>query len=278
MGLIFRSKNNTIIPIQTSGISKGIQSSSIGAPARLGGSEAVPNDRLFQFAYDAKEKAETKLRERKPIKEVQNFTAVKFEAESNKKTKLQQLEEKTDAYKERLDKIRGKTADVKEKRDDIRDALKNLNFEKTALSGYNINSVDDALRLNNLIGGDPKIQKQLEQIQNLKIKNLKKQSDKEALRLGKLYEQQTKQNAEVIDETARELGLKYDPSTDSYVPDENTVQVAEQNLNVTMSPAQKQQLLQTQIQAPPKLDSTEIMILMQSEGGQERLRNWGYFK
>ncbi len=62
MVLIFRSKNNTIIPIQTSGISKGIQSSSIGAPARLGGSQAVPNDRLFQFAYDAKEKAENKLK------------------------------------------------------------------------------------------------------------------------------------------------------------------------------------------------------------------------
>ena len=278
MGLIFRSKNNTIIPIHTGGISKGIQSSSIGAPARIGGSQAIPNDRLFQFAYDAKEKAESKLQERKPIKIVQNFTAEKFKAESNKKTKLQQLEEKSDAMKERLDKIRGRSVDVKEKREDIRDALSNLKLEKTALDGYNINSLDDALRLNNLIGGDPKIQKQLEQIQNLKIKTLKKQTDQEALRVGKLYEQQTKQNAEVIDETARELGLKYDPSTDTYVPDEDTVQVAEENLNVTMSPAQKQQLLQTQIQAPPRLDSTEIMILMKSAGGQERLRNWGYFK
>lgn len=277
MVLKFITKNKTIIPIESGNTSKGISKSSIGAPARIGDSRAIPNDRLFQFAYDAKEKAETKLKERKPINEVQNFEAVRAESEHKKKGKIEQLDEKVDAYKERLEKIRGRSQNVKQEREDIRNVLKNLNLEKTALAGYNINTLEDALRLNNLIGGDKQLQKELERIQNAKIKSLKKQSDEEAIKLGKLYEQKSKDNAEIIDETARSLGLKYDRVTDSYVPDENTVKVAQENLGVEFSNAQKEQLQQTQIQAPPRLSQTEVLILLESSAGRERLQKWGYY-
>jgi len=278
MALSFITRNKQVIPIESGSASKGISHSSIGAPARLGTSQAIPNDRLFEFAYKAKENAQTKLRERKPIKDVQNFAAEKATSEFKKKNKIEELDEKADALKIRLDQIRGRSADAQQQRDGLRTTLKNFNLEKTALKGYNVNTFEDALRLNNLIGGDRNLQNQLQKIQKANIKKLEQETNKELERIGKAFEDKSKENAEIIDATAREAGLKYDPTTDSYVPDENTVGTLEENLNVKLSAAQKEAVNETQIQAPPKISSPEVMILLQSTAGQERLRKWGYFK
>jgi len=249
LGLIFRTKNNRPIPIETGGLSQGIVKSSIGAPARIGERRAVPQtarapDRLLKFAAEQKEKAIASKRETEASKKAQNQEIIKFEAEQAKKTTIQQNNEVVDSLKETLDTVRGKKEKAQEKRDEIKETIETLELQSETIKGLPLEQKEQALKFLAFVKGDKDAKAALDLIQKQKIAALNKRINKENDEAAQLIADNTKLEAESSQQILVAAGGQLNPQTDTYSFDPEKT---EKNLKVKLDPQQKEELKQTEI-------------------------------
>jgi len=280
LGLIFRTKNNRPIPIETGGLSQGIVKSSIGAPARIGERRAVPQtarapDRLLKFAAEQKEKAIASKRETEASKKAQNQEIIKFEAEQAKKTTIQQNNEVVDSLKETLDTVRGKKEKAQEKRDEIKETIETLELQSETIKGLPLEQKEQALKFLAFVKGDKDAKAALDLIQKQKIAALNKRINKENDEAAQLIADNTKLEAESSQQILVAAGGQLNPQTDTYSFDPEKT---EKNLKVKLDPQQKEELKQTEIKAPPELNRAEVLTLIKHSAGRAKLREWGYIK
>jgi hypothetical protein len=254
-------------------------------PSKAGGGIFSPSYIVDRYVGAAKQKRDEFKRTKSDLeagKKAKDFDIATQEAEP---VRLEEVKERTSEIKKlkevlsEIPKGRSKKdkAKTEEFREDLKETIEQAELDRKLIEQMNWQSSEQALKFAALQKGDKLAQKILEAIRKKDFKKARK-----------LAEERAKQNAKLIAEQSRlasmegkeilEIAGFTQNAQGQYIPTAETPEIASENLGTTITPEELAILQQTSIQAPPKLDTPEILLLAGTEKGEAKLREWGYLK
>jgi len=295
-------KDGQVFPTGRDAISSGISSTSIGAPSRTGTVKATPlefpgqkskdvgsgifsakhiEDRLVNTAKETINRFRKEREDLKAGKKAKDFSFATEEAEPIRK---EELKERTSEIKQLRDIIKevsiGRSKKQKEKneedRNDISETIQVAENERKLIEDMNWASTQSALKFARDNQGDKEAKKILEAISRNDFKKAKKLAEERARRTAKVVAENSRLASAQAQEIYTLAGLTQN-AEGQYIPTSETPEIARENLGLKFTAEELAQLQQAEpIQAPPKIDADDVLLLSQTDGGTEKLKQWGY--
>lgn len=284
-------------PVSKSLAEKGdVLSTSVGTQTR---SQLIPLD--FEKQQPAKAGTDKFLQQRYLIaakNKVDEFRQKQKEVEGHKKAKdfatsteiaepirKAEVKERTSEINQLRDALKdlpiGRGKKQKENNQDFKDDLeftiKQAENDKLLIERMNWANSEQALKFAAVAKGDKIAQQILEAIRKEDFKKARKLAEERARRDAKVVAENSRIASREAQEILTIAGLQQN-AEGQYVPTDETPEIASENLGIDLTPEELLQLGQTQIQAPPKLDPDEVLILAGSDEGERKLKQWGYIK
>jgi len=290
----FRVVNNIVRPFGSSGVS----STSIGAPIRTSTSGATPRtfggrfessggifsakhavNRLLTKANEAQQQARSEIKEANASRRSQDTNIVEEETETLRKQRSGEQQKNIKTLQERLAQIGiGKTKEEKKRKEEMRkeiqEVLSDLENVKYKTDNFNISGdIVNALRLRAALKGDKEAQEILLAIGRHDWKKANKLIEQKDKKLNNVFSEKSKEESEKTSALLEKAGYVLN-ADGQYVATTKTPEIATGEFDI---PEQEAEVLkETVVQAPPKITPTDVAILSRTDGGRERLKEWGY--
>jgi len=279
----------------------GISSTSIGAPVS---SPAIPldfpgqrssdvgggpfsakhtRDRFLNAAKNAVTKFNKEREDLEAGKKAKDFSVATLEAEPLRKEEVKERTNEIKQLKEFIAEVGiGRTKKQKESKEEFKNEIKETitiaENEKKLIENMNWANTQTALKFAAQAQGDKEAQKILEAIQKQDFKKAKKLAEERAKRTAKIAAENSRIASEEGQEILTLAGLTQN-AQGQYIPTADTPEIALANLGLDITPEELATLTNLgPIQAPPKIDPQEVILLGQSPEGTAKLRQWGYIK
>jgi len=279
----------------------GISSSVIGAPSRSGTVRAVPldfpgqksreagggifspkhaRDRILNSAAEAVDRFKREKEDLKAGKKARDFSIATEEAEPIRKEEVKERTSEIKQLREIISDLKvGRTKKQKDKNEefkkDLSDTIQVAENERKLIQDMNWASTQTALKFAAQAQGDKEAQKILEAISKNDFKKAKKLAEERAKKTASVAAENSRIASMEGQEILTLAGLTQN-AQGQYIPTSETPEIAMENLGLDITPQEIQALLQTPVQAPPKIDPQEVLLLGQSAEGTAKLKQWGY--
>jgi hypothetical protein len=296
----FRVINNKVRPMGDVGVSS---TSLLGTPARTptvpqaqvgvlpktsggvslgsGGIFGITHqvNRLLESANKKKEEAKSEIKEAQASKSARDSRVENEIAETSRNERLDQQSGNIKTLKDKLTELnKARTKKQKEKNEEkkqqVEEVLKKQEVLKWKTENYNLKGDSiNALRFQAAVKGDRDAQRIIQAISRDDLKLAEKLIDERSKKFDRAIAEKSKEDN--FETTEALKTLRFTPNNEGqWTPTDRTPEVAS-GLDIPITHQQNEVLKETPIQAPPKISATEVAILAQTDGGKERLRQWG---
>lgn len=295
-------KDGQVFPTGRDAINSGISSTSIGAPSRTGTVKATPLDFPGQKSKDvgsgifsakhtrdrfinaANRAVSSFTREREDLKAGKKAKDFSFATEEAEPIRKEEVKDRASEIKKLIQIGKefkaGRTKKQKEQNEqdkqDLSDTIQVAENERKLIQDMNWGSTQAALKFAAQGQGDKEAQKILELIGRNDFKKAKKLAEERARRTAKVVAENSRLASAQAQEIYTLAGLTQN-AEGQYIPTSETPEIARENLGLNITAEELAQLQQAEpIQAPPKIDADDVLLLSQTDGGTEKLKQWGY--